>query len=329
MESVIKVQNLTKEFKIRTNKNVLTGLFRPRYKTVHAVKNISFTVNKGEAVAFLGPNGAGKTTTTKMLSGLIYPTAGNVNVLGYVPYRRDKEFLKRIGLVMGNKAGLHWDLTASQSYWLFKNIYKISDKAFNERLHLMSELMEVKDLLDIQVRRLSLGERMKMELIGSLLHSPEVLFLDEPTIGLDIIAKKNIREFLKNIQKKLQTTLILTSHDMDDVEEVCERVIVINKGEIAYDDSLASLVQEYEKARYVRFIFDKKPGYESLQKLGEIIERKNEVYVFKVEPNKLLDLISRVSAKADVIDLQISSVPLEEIIGAIFRKHDPKSTSNQ
>ncbi|MDQ3099494.1 MAG: ATP-binding cassette domain-containing protein [bacterium] len=320
MKNIIEVRKLSKYFQIRTNKNVFTGFFNPAYKEVKAVNDISLTITKGEAVAFLGPNGAGKTTTTKMLTGLMYPTKGSVKVLGYIPFDKKREFLQRIGLVMGNKAGLNWDLTANQSFWLNKNIYKINDKIFDQRVILMSQLMDVDTLLDTQVRRLSLGERMKLELIGALLHNPEVLFLDEPTIGLDIIAKKNIRRFLKDIQNEFKTTIILTSHDMDDIEQVCQRVIIINKGEKVYDDSLTALTSQYEKTRYVRFIFDTQPQENKIAalKTGKIVEKTNDYYLFEVESSKLIELITKVASQFKLIDLQVESVPLEEIIEHVF-----------
>lgn len=318
---VIHVENLTKEYKSKITTRLLRDLFLPTYRKVYAVNNISFSINKGETVALLGPNGAGKTTTMKMLTGLVYPSAGMVKVLGFTPSERKKEFLMRIGLVMGNKTGLDWDLTPLQSFQLIKKIYKIPNSQYKARLDELTTMLEATGYLDTQVRKLSLGERMKMELIGAILHDPEILFLDEPTIGLDILSKKKIRDFLREIQSKFGVTLLLTSHDMDDVEKVCDRVIVINKGIKVYDNTLQSLTDEYEKARYVRFIFDSKPNDQILKTMGEIVDKNDDVCVFKVEPNKLLDLISHVSEKFDVIDLQISSVPLEEVIGEIFKRH--------
>jgi len=327
MKNIIDVRSVSKTFQIRTNKNLFTGIFYPNYKEVHAVKSISFSIKKGESVAFLGPNGAGKTTTTKMLTGLMYPSGGSIKVLGFTPFDKKKEFLQRIGLVMGNKAGLNWDLTANQSFWLQKHIYKLKDKFFFERVAFMSQLMEVDTLLDTQIRRLSLGERMKLELIGALLHNPEVLFLDEPTIGLDVIAKKNIRRFLKDIQAEFKTTIILTSHDMDDIEQVCDRVIIINKGEKVYDDSLLALTSQFEKSRYVRFVFETQPDERAISasSLGRIIEKNKDYYVFEIEAGKVVQLITSVSTQFKLLDLQVESVPLEEIIAGIFRDKTVKT----
>jgi ABC-2 type transport system ATP-binding protein len=318
MPPIIEVSHLQKQFKVRTNRSFISGLFSPEYKTVEAVKDISLTVKRGEAVAFLGPNGAGKTTTTKMLTGLIHPTQGTIQVLGHTPFDRKKDFLKRIGLVMGNKAGLNWDLTARQSFELLKNIYAIPEGDFKEYLGRLTELTEVTFLLDTQLRRLSLGERMKMELIGAILHRPEILFLDEPTIGLDIVTKKNIRTFLREIQQELQTTLILTSHDMDDVEHVCDRVVIINKGTKVYDDSLKTLTDQYRQVRYVRFFFQKLPPKSHFQGLGEITETTPDSYLFKVGAEQMISLITKAASQSGLLDMHIEAVPLEEIIAEIF-----------
>lgn len=321
MAPIIDVQNISKQFKIRQQNGLIRGIFNPEYKYVDAVKEISFTVEKGEAVAFLGPNGAGKTTVTKMLTGLVYPSAGSATVLGYTPFDREKPFLKRIGLVMGNKTGLNWDLTANQSLDLLKNIYGITDSAYNKRLRKLTILLDVHEHLNTQLRRLSLGERMKMEIIGSLIHAPEVLFLDEPTIGLDILTKKNIRHFLKEIQKELQTTLILTSHDMDDIEKVCDRVIVINKGVKVYDDSLQSLTDQYRQVRFVRLIFSTLPPASEFKGLGKITEKTADSYLFKIDSDRMIALITKAAKNKNLIDMHIESIPLEEIISEIFKKN--------
>ncbi len=320
MESVIKVQNLTKTFTLRQNNNLITGLFNPKKREVKAVNDITFSVQKGESVAFLGPNGAGKTTTTKMLTGLIHPTAGTVEVLGYNPFGRDHSFLRRIGLVMGNKSGLSWDLTPEQSFWLLKNIYRIPDEAYEVRLKELTELLNVQEHLKTQLRRLSLGERMKVELIGAILHNPEVLFLDEPTIGLDITARKNIRTFLRKVQKENNVTLVLTSHDMDDIEHVCDRVIVINHGVKVYDDSIEALNAKYQKERYVRLVFENGPPKEELEKYGKILEHDNGNFLIKVPEDNVVSLVEGLNKGKNLIDIHMESVPLEQMIDSIFRK---------
>lgn len=317
---IISIQNLSKTFKIRKNKNLFTGIFRPEYKFVEAVKDVSFSVEKGEALAFLGPNGAGKTTTIKMLTGLIYPSEGKVSVLGYKPFDRKREYLMQIGLVMGNKAGLNWDLTASQSFSLFQKIYEIKEAKFKKRLGELCRLLSVENLLDVQIRKLSLGERMKMELIGAILHDPKILFLDEPTIGLDITAKKNIRRFLRDIQQNSNITLILTSHDMDDIEKVCDRVVVINKGCKIYDDSLEKLMADYNEEKFVKFYFEKMPEkFENIE-YAEIDQKNEDSVVFKSPKELMPKLISEITSNFDCLDVDILSVPLEDVIEDLFSK---------
>lgn len=317
--SIIKLKNLNKIFKSRKNKNPFTTLWNPRMEIKHSVKDISFEIEKGESVGFLGPNGAGKTTTIKMMAGLIYPTSGEVEVLGFQPFERKKDFLMRVGLVMGNKSGLNWDLSANQGFELYKEIYRIPKEKFESRVKELTELLEVTDLMEKPIRKLSLGERMKFELIGAILHDPEILFLDEPTIGLDIIAKKNIRQFLRKIQKEFNITLILTSHDMDDVEQVCDRVIIINEGEKVFDDSMEILRKDYSKQRFVKFIFDKKINKEEMQTYGDIHEIKDQIATFAIDQEKMPELIKRISSDFALLDIDISSTPLEEIIEGIFK----------
>jgi len=317
MEEIISVKELSKSFKARSNKNLLTGIWRPEWRHSVAVDGIAFSVKRGESVAFLGPNGAGKTTTTKMMTGLIYPTSGSVKVLGFTPFDRKNEFLMRIGLVMGNKAGLNWDLTANQSFWLLQNIYRIDEDTYKSRLEHLAKLLRVEDKLEVQVRRLSLGERMKVELIGAILHDPEILFLDEPTIGLDIEAKKSVRAFLRTIQKENGTTLILTSHDMDDIEEVSDRVLVINHGVIAYDDSINKLTGHYNKSKYIRFHFKNEVSEKDLKAHGKIVDTTNGI-LLKVPAKSMVKVLAEVPATYDVDDINIESIPLETIISDIF-----------
>lgn len=324
MDSIIKTEKLKKTFRVRQGDSLLKNLFKPEYRTVEAVKDVSFKINSGEAVAFLGPNGAGKTTTIKMMTGLVHPTSGKVRVLGFDPYSRDNQFLKRTGLVMGNKMSLDWDLTAKQSFNLIKNIYEIDNEVCQARVEMLADLLGVENLLDTQLRSLSLGERMKMEIIGSILHNPEVLFLDEPTIGLDILTKKRIRTFLKEIQSREKTTLILTSHDIDDIEAVCDRVIVINKGEKYFDDSIKTLIEKYQENRYVRFILEKELNNKNIDDLmdwGTVESRDidENSYFFKTSSAKMVQLIAAIMSKCTVLDMQIESIPLEDIIADLYK----------
>lgn len=316
----VKVDNLTKEYKVKVRSGFIKDLFWPAYKKVTAVSGLTFSIKKGESVALLGPNGAGKTTTMKMLSGLIYPSSGRVEVLGFTPFERKKEFLMRIGLVMGSKTGLDWDLTPSQSFQLIKRIYKISDDDYQSRLKELLSLLEVEKYFDIQVRKLSLGERMKMEVAGAILHNPEVLFLDEPTIGLDILAKQKMRKFLRDIQTNYGITMLLTSHDMDDVEKVCDRVMVINNGAMVCDDSLENLTRQYNKDRYVKFIFKELPSKPEIETLGEAVEEGENYYLFKVGSDMLPGLLSKITSQYKLLDVEIVATPLEEIIADLYGK---------
>jgi len=320
MTNIIEIKNFSKEFKIRTNKNVFTGLFDPKHRIVKAVDNISFSVKEGESLAFLGPNGSGKTTTIKALTGLLFPTDGEIRVLGYNPFDRDRVFLKQIGLVMGNKAGLSWDLTARQSFNLLQKIYEIPKVDCEKRIEELTTLFNLKHVLNTPLRSVSLGERMKLELIGAILHSPKILFLDEPTIGLDIISKKNIRIFLRDIQKHLGTTLILTSHDMDDVEKVCDRVVVINHGQKIYDDMLDSLTKDYRKERIITFYFDTVP--EGLASIGhsEVQEKAADFITYRTSSEHMPKLIEEITTAHSVLDIDIKLIPLEDIIEDLFSK---------
>lgn len=320
MENIIEVQNLSKHFKVKTSTGrIFKDMFKPEKKEVIAVNDISFSITKGESVAFIGPNGAGKTTTTKMLAGLLYPTSGTASVLGYTPFDRDQTFLTQIGLVMGGKSGLNWDLTPNQSFELLQKIYKIAPKDFGKRTNQLLELLDVKDVLDIQVRKLSLGQRMKMELIASIIHDPKVLFLDEPTIGLDVISKQKVRQFLRQIQKEFGTTLLMTSHDMEDVERVCDRVIIINKGKLVVDEPLVELVEKYQKYRFVRFITPTPLEELELSSNGELISQSDGEFTFKITKAQLPMLIGDVTTKDKRLDdIDIISTPLEEIISDIF-----------
>jgi ABC-2 type transport system ATP-binding protein len=317
--TVIKTQDLKREFKKVNKKGFWKDVFKPEFVKVDAVKDINININQGESVAFLGPNGAGKTTTIKMLTGLIFPSAGKIDVLGYTPFDRKREFLMRIGLVMGNKAGLNWDLTPRQSFELLKEIYTIPNNEYLQRVRELTELLDTQKFLDTQVRRLSLGERMKMELIGAILHNPEILFLDEPTIGLDIISKQKIRDFLREIQQKSKVTLLLTSHDMDDVEKVCDRVIVINKGSKVYDDRIDILTNKYNKEKIVKFYFDKKPLISIADNMNVSQEDAASIS-FKVKKEDLPKFIAHITTISEVKDIDIISTPLEEIIADLYGK---------
>src|SRR5438552_11957706 len=272
---VIEVQGLTKSFRTYKKKpglaGAIRGLFHREYEMTVAVKDVSFTIEEGELVGFLGPNGAGKTTTLKMLAGLLYPTSGQARVLGYVPWERRDGYRRQFALLLGQKNQLWWDLPARESLDLNAKIYGISPDVMERTVSEMTELLRVQDKLNVMVRELSLGERMKMELIASLLHQPKVLFLDEPTIGLDVVSQKTVREFLREHNSRHKTTILLTSHYMADIQELCRRVIIIDRGAISFDGRLSEVVDRFADFKLITIQFEGTATYspESVAKYGE------------------------------------------------------------
>jgi ABC-2 type transport system ATP-binding protein len=300
----------------------IRGLFRRQYKTVRAVDGISFSIQPGEMVAFIGPNGAGKTTTLKVLSGLIYPTLGAARVLGFIPWERADAYRRRFALVMGQKNQLWWDLPARESFRLHREIYGIAADDFQRVRDELVEILNVGGLTDQPVRELSLGERMKMELIAALLHSPQVLFLDEPTIGLDVVAQAQLREFLKVYNRRRGVTVLLTSHYMKDVESLCGRAIVINHGKLIYDGSLAGIVNEFSHHKILKLQFaDGVP--ENLAAYGQVLEIRGPVAQLRVERQMVARCLSEVLDRYRLDDITVDEVPLEEVIAEVFHKAMP------
>lgn len=322
--SIIEVKNLSKTYEYYKKQpgliNSVKSLFKREKLFTEAVKKVNFSIEEGEMVGFLGPNGAGKTTTLKMLSGILYPTLGEATVLGYTPWKRQTEFQKQFALVMGQKNQLWWDLPAMESFLLNKEIYEIPDNKFKETISELTELLDIKHILDIQVRKLSLGERMKCELVAALLHSPKVLFLDEPTIGLDVISQNSIREFLKKYNKEKKTTIILTSHYMEDVEALCERVVVINFGEIVYDGGLKKLIDEYVDYKVLELTFTESVERKDLEKFGVISQFSSNRVVLEVPKEEVKKVAAKVLAKLPVDDILINEAEVAEVIRHIFKK---------
>jgi ABC-2 type transport system ATP-binding protein len=271
-------------------------------------------------VAFLGPNGAGKTTTLKLLSGVIYPTSGQAKVMGFVPWKRDNEYRRRFALVMGQKNQLWWDLPAQESFRLHQRIYRIDPQAFRKTLDELTELLSVKDLLSRPVRELSLGERMKMELIAALLHSPEVLFLDEPTIGLDVVAQHNIQQFLKYYQEQRGITVLLTSHYMKDVAALCRRVVVIAKGQVQYDGSLTGIVDNFSGAKVVTLQLAEGVVPQGLERLGEVLSIQLPKVKLKCSRADVSRVLAQLLEQYTVEDIAVEDPPLEEVIAAMFSR---------
>src|SRR5215510_11633560 len=322
----IEVNGLTKAF--RTYKKLpgfggaIRGLFRRQYEQTEAVKDVSFKIEPGELVGFLGPNGAGKTTTLKMLAGLLYPTGGSAKVLGYVPWERDDGYRRQFALLLGQKNQLWWDLPASESLELNAQIYGISRATLNRRVGELSELLAVKDKLNISVRELSLGERMKMELIASLLHQPKVLFLDEPTIGLDVVSQKTVREFLREYNAKHKTTVLLTSHYMTDIQELCKRVIIIDHGTIFFDGRLSEVLDRFADFKLITIQCEGAANCsaEHLGKYGEIVEQKPGTIQLKVKRDRVIPVCKVLLDELPVTDIDIQEVPIEEVIRRIFAR---------
>lgn len=322
METVVKIENLCKNFEYYEKGQGLQGsiknLFSRKKLWKEAVKNLNFQVYKGEIVGFLGPNGAGKTTSLKMLSGILHPTNGNAEVLGYIPWERKNEFKRRISIIMGQKNQLWWDLPAIDSMNLNKQIYDIGDIEYKQRLEEMAHLLRVEDLLNIQVRRLSLGERMKMEIIAALLHQPDVLFLDEPTIGLDIISQKNIREFLKTYNETKNVTILLTSHYMDDISDLCRRSIVINHGEVIYDDDTEKIGNLLGNKKIVKLKLNSGVS-EDFSKYGFVREHQGDEVTIEVEKEKIEDITKKLLVEYSLRDFSIEDIPLEEGVALLYQ----------
>lgn len=321
--NVISVKNLTKQYEFYRKHaglwGTLTALVYRKKQYAQAVQGISFDIKEGEIVGFLGPNGAGKTTTLKMLSGILYPTSGEVRVLGCIPQERANEFKKQFGIVMGQKDQLEKMLPAMDSFLLLKEFYGVSDADFARITEELVELLGIRDFLDIPVRRLSLGQRMKCELVAALLHSPKVLFLDEPTIGLDVVAQKNIRDFIKKYNRQKKTTILLTSHNMDDIKELCERVIIINFGKIIYDGQLSTLISMYAKEKIITVTTDEIMPKEVFENFGTVEEYQGVKASIRVPRAQVKEVAAAlIASPLPIDDIVIDEMPIDDIIRAIF-----------
>jgi len=328
MDRAIIVDKLVKNFEVVEKepglKGVIKSIYSPKKKNVHALKGISFTIQPGELVGFIGPNGAGKTTTLKTLSGLLYPSSGFVEVLEHNPWERKPEFLKQISLVMGQKNQLWWDLPAIETFELNKAIYEIPTKNYHDTLDELVELLEIKKLINTPVRKLSLGQRMRMELTAALLHQPKVLFLDEPTIGLDVIGQQKIRDFIFRYNRKNNATILLTSHDMDDVVSLARRVIVIDGGQILFDGVLEDLISKFAKEKIIRATLNNDKNLSDLEKIGKVYKLNFPEVVISVPREAVAVAASELLQNFSVDDLSIDEIPIEEVIRKVFRGDLPK-----
>ncbi len=319
---VIEVSHLKKYYQVHQKEQGLWGsiksLVSRKYYDVKAVDDISFTINDGELIGFIGSNGAGKTTTLKVLSGLLYPTSGRVSVLGHDPYKREAVLQKQFSLVMGQKNQLWWDLPPLETFILNKEIYEVPDDQYKKTLEALVEMLDVADVLKIQVRKLSLGQRMKCELIAALIHSPRVLFLDEPTIGLDVVMQKKMRDFIKEYNRSFKATIILTSHYMDDVKELCERVVIIDKGKLIFDGRLQEIIEKFADHKKLTVVFQNAPSQDALSEIGEIEEYDLPKVVIKVPRGIVSERAARLLTNFSVADLNIEEESIEDIIRRLF-----------
>lgn len=323
----VQVEHLVKEF-TRTKResgflNSVKSFIKPNRETFTAVNDVSFSVAEGETVGFLGPNGAGKTTTLKILSGILHKTSGKAEVLGFDPFKRQPEYLRQIALVMGNKQQLWWDLPAVDSFQVLKELYDIPEAKYKKKLDYLLPHLDLQDKVNVQVRRMSLGERMKCELVASLLHDPQVVFLDEPTLGLDLTSQARIRSFLKDYQKESGCSILLTSHYMQDVEELCERVVVINLGTVVYDGSMATLAERHSSERRLRLSFATEEERMRLEKEFEVKEVEGNSAVLAIPKPDIARITGQILGSYEVADITVEEPSVEEVISALFSESRP------
>jgi ABC-2 type transport system ATP-binding protein len=321
--SIIVAEDLSKVYPVAVKepglRGTLTHFFQRNYRLVKAVQQVSFQIEPGEVVGFLGANGAGKTTTLKMLTGLIHPSSGKVRVADHIPFRRDANFLKKITLVMGQKQQLIWDLPTLDSLRINAAVYGLSDRELRDRIAELSDMLALEGKLTQPVRKLSLGERMKAELLAALLHRPQVLFLDEPTLGLDVNAQVSVREFLREYNQRYGATVLLTSHYMADITALCKRVLVIHQGQLIYDGSLEGLLERFAPCREVKVELAQSVSATELKTYGEVEAIEGRVVRFVVPPDALTRTVARILAELEVVDLAITDPPIEEVIGQLFQ----------
>ena len=324
-EKVIKVKNLTKEFTTKLKDPGLAGSLRslvaPKYWRTVAVNKVSFDIDQGEFLAFIGPNGAGKSTTIKMLTGILHPTAGKADVLGFNPWQERQQLAFQIGSVFGQKPQLWYHLPPMDSFNLFAKIYEVEESVYRKHLNYLVDAFEIEDLLKTPVRKLSLGQRMRCEIVASLLHQPKIILLDEPTIGLDVIAKQKIRSVLKMINGRDKTTIFLTSHDAGDVEDLCRRVIVINQGKVVFDDATETLKKNYLGSKVIEVTTREKLAKVAVPQ-AQILKKEDHYLRLKVDTRRvsLASVLAWITGNLQVVDINIADPPMEEIIARIYRE---------
>ncbi|MBW3015502.1 ATP-binding cassette domain-containing protein [Candidatus Woesearchaeota archaeon] len=323
--AIIEVKNLKKEFKIKHKepglKGSLKSIFSPKKKIITAVNNVSFDVEKGELLAFIGPNGAGKSTTLKILTGILYPDKGDVKIMGLTPWKDRKKLSFKVGTIFGQKPQLWYHLPAIDTYNLFSKIYEMDKAEYQKRLKRLVKMLQVEEFLHTPVRKLSLGQRMRAELVASLLHKPEILFLDEPTIGLDIVAKKNLRNIIKKLNEEEGLTIILTSHDMEDIEKICKKLVVINRGRLIYKGKLSEVKRRFMGEKLLRIRFEEKLVKKFKHRGLQVLKQGEFGVKAKVDTTKypIKKVLRELMEKYNIEDILVADPPIEEIIENIFK----------
>lgn len=323
MSSIIKVQNLRKIFKISKRPKGLPGtianLFVPKFNEKIAVDGINFEIQKGEAVGFIGANGAGKSTTIKMMSGILYPSSGCVEVMGFNPQKDRRQYVSHIGVVFGQKSQLSWDLPVIDSFELLKHIYRIPEEMYQENLKMFTELLDMQSFIEQPVRQLSLGQRMRADIAAALLHSPDLVFFDEPTIGLDVLAKEKIRQFVRYMNKEKHVTMVFTTHDMKDIEETCERMILIDHGKLLYDGSVKGMIDKYGKERKLIVEFEKFTAVEPVSDVViEDLDNNKKSFSFNSDKVSIKNLISELTSKYSLKDFTVHDMEIEDVVRKIY-----------
>ncbi|MBI3664103.1 MAG: ATP-binding cassette domain-containing protein [Acidobacteria bacterium] len=334
---LISVRELSKQFRTFKRREGVWGaiqnLVKRDYRTVQAVDRVTFEIQRGDMVGYIGPNGAGKSTTIKMLTGILVPTGGEIHSNGYVPWKQRRQYVKTIGVVFGQRTQLWWDIAVIESFKLLRKIYDVPQRDYDERMELFNAVLKLNDYLHTPVRKLSLGERMRCDLAAALLHNPPILFLDEPTIGLDVVAKDHIRQFLKEINQRYRTTVLLTTHDLDDIEELCKRIMIIDHGRLLYDGPLALLKQKLLRTKQVKFVVkdsEQAARIAVLEKDGRKIEAVDHLtyrIVFDRAEVSTAELLRQILAEVEVRDLLIEDEPIEEIVKRIYAGEALKEVS--
>lgn len=324
--SLIYVNNISKQFKVAQRpsglKNAIRSFFKRDYKIIDAIKNVSFKINKGEIVGYIGPNGAGKSTTIKILSGILVPDSGVCKVKGFVPYNERDKYVKHIGVVFGQRSQLWWDIPAEDTFDLLKDVYDIPNDKFIKIKNELIEKLNLKDFINVPVRQLSLGQRMRLEIAASLLHSPEILFLDEPTIGLDAVSKTIVRDFIKKLNKEKKITVILTTHDMSDIEALAKRIILIGKGTVLYDGPLKSLKNKYDNNKYITVNTKDKIDVKNKGIIKK--EKISEGYKFTIDSKiiNISDFLNLISKNISIDDVEIENENIDNIIVKLYEEYN-------